>query len=117
MKRVVALMFALLLTAGFAGLALAQAPADAPAAAPAAATEAPTPTGVKGFKILDANGDGKVTKEEFLAAAQKRAMARYAKLDPQNKGYLTKEDFMEARNKAKEKAQARKARQAPAPQQ
>jgi len=117
MKRVIAFVFALALTASLSGLALAQAPAAAPASAPAVDDAAPAPTGEKAFKMLDANGDGKVTKEEFLAAAQKRAMARYEKLDTQNKGYLTKEDFMAARGKAREKAQARKAKAAPAPQQ
>lgn len=109
MKRAIAFVFALALTASLSGLALAQAPAVDDAA--------PAPTGEKAFKMLDANGDGKVTKEEFLAAAQKRAAARYDKLDTQNKGYLTKEDFMAARGKARDKAQARKAKAAPAPQQ
>lgn len=117
MKRVIAFVFALALTAALSGLALAQAPAAAPAPAPAVDDAAPAVTGEKGFKMLDANGDGKVTKEEFVAAAQKRAAARFDKLDTQNKGYLTKEDFMAARGKAREKAQARKAKAAPAPQQ
>jgi Ca2+-binding EF-hand superfamily protein len=95
MKRVLTALCALVLSLGLASMALAQAPADTPAE-----------KGEKGFKRLDANGDGKVTKEEFLAAAQKQAEARFAKLDAQNKGYLTKEDFMAAR----EKAQARKAK-------
>jgi hypothetical protein len=110
MKRMTAFLFALALTVGAASLALAQAPA-------AGDQSDAVPTGAKGFATLDANGDGKVTKDEFLAAAQKRAMARWAKLDPQNKGYLTKDDFVAARDKAKEKAQARKAKNAPAPQQ
>lgn len=99
MKRVLTALCALVLSLGLATMALAQTPADTPAE-----------KGEKGFKRLDANGDGKVTKEEFLAAAQKQAEARYAKLDVQNKGYLTKEDFLSAREKAVERAQARKAK-------
>lgn len=101
MKRVLTALCALILSLGLASLALAQdqAPADTPAE-----------KGAKGFKRLDANSDGKVTKEEFLAAAQKQAEARFAKLDVQNKGFLTKEDFMAAREKAVEKVQARKAK-------
>jgi len=95
MKRAAATIAALALALGLSGAALAQ------DAAPA--------KGEKAFKMLDANGDGKVTKEEFLAASQKRAEARYAKLDPAGKGYLTKEDFAQAREKAREKAKARKA--------
>ena len=71
---------------------------------------ASAPKGEKGFTMLDANGDGKVTKEEFLAASQKRAEARFAKLDKDNKGYLTKDDFTAARDKARERAKTRKAK-------
>lgn len=101
MKRAAATIAALVLALGLSGAALAQ--DDAP------------PKGEKAFKMLDANGDGKVTKEEFLAASQKRAEARYAKLDPEGKGYLTKEDFAQAREKAREKAKARKAKAAGTP--
>ena len=67
------------------------------------------PPGAKrASRCLDANADGKVTKEEFLAASQKRAEARFSKLDKDNKGYLTKEDFLAAREKAREKAKNRK---------
>jgi len=77
-------------------------------AVPALAQDAAEPKGDKGFKTLDANGDGKVTKDEFLAAAQKRAQARWEKLDPTGKGYVTKEDLAGVREKARERAQARK---------
>lgn len=99
MKRVLAFVSVMVLVLGLAGFAAAQDDAQ--------------PKGDKGFKMLDANGDGKVTKEEFLAASQKRAEARWAKMDSAQKGYLTKEDFSAVREKAKEKAQARKAKAAP----
>lgn len=70
--------------------------------------DAAAPRGDKGFKALDANADGKVTKDEFLAAAQKRAVARWEKLDPTGKGYVTKEELAGVREKARERAQARK---------
>jgi Ca2+-binding EF-hand superfamily protein len=84
MKRMTACVFALALILGVSGLCLAQ-------------DDAAAPKGAKAFSMMDANGDGKITKEEFLAAAQKRAEARFAKLDKDSKGYLTKEDFMAAR--------------------
>ncbi|MFZ5428531.1 MAG: EF-hand domain-containing protein [Thermodesulfobacteriota bacterium] len=99
MKRAAVTIAALALVLGLSGAALAQ-------------DDAPPAKGDKAFKMLDANGDGKVTKEEFLAASQKRAEARYAKLDPEGKGYLTKDDFAQAREKAREKAKARKAKAA-----
>ncbi|MBI4804967.1 MAG: EF-hand domain-containing protein [Desulfovibrio sp.] len=96
MKRAVCFLTALALIIGIS--VAAQAQDDAASA----------PRGERGFKVLDANGDGKVTKEEFLAASQKRAEARFAKLDKDNKGYLTKDDFTAAREKAREKAKTRK---------
>jgi hypothetical protein len=98
MKRAVCFLTALALVIGISVAAQAQAQDDAASA----------PRGEKGFKVLDANGDGKVSKEEFLAASQKRAEARFAKLDKDNKGYLTKEDFLAAREKAREKGKNRK---------
>jgi len=105
MNRVFAILLALGLAAASFGPALAQ---DA---------AAPAPQVGKAFKTYDANGDGKVTKEEFLAAAQKRAEARWAKLDPSGKGYVTQDEMSALRAKAGEKAKARRAaKQAPAAQ-
>lgn len=98
MKRMAAFALSLTLVLGLAGMALAQDDA--------------APKGAKGFKTLDANGDGKVTKEEFLAAAQKRAEARWAKLDSSGKGYITQEEFSEIKQKAREKFQERRAKKA-----
>ncbi|GFK94634.1 hypothetical protein NNJEOMEG_02481 [Fundidesulfovibrio magnetotacticus] len=94
MKRAILLMLALSLTLAVPALAQDDAPVK----------------GDKAFKTLDANGDGKVTKDEFMAAAQKRAAARWEKLDPTGKGFVTKEDLEGVRAKAREKAQARKAK-------
>jgi len=99
MKRATASLAALALILGLSGAALAQ-------------DDAMPAKGDKAFSKLDANGDGKVTKEEFLAASQKRAEARYAKLDPTGKGYVTKEELAASREKAREKAKARKAKAA-----
>lgn len=99
MSRVLAFFAATVFVLSLAGFAVAQDDAQ--------------PKGDKGFKMLDANSDGKVTKEEYLAASQKRAEARWAKLDASQKGFLTREDFTAARDKAREKAQARKAKAAP----
>lgn len=98
MKRATSLLFALILSLGLSGFALAQ------------DDSSPAPKGEKAFKMYDANGDGKITKEEYVAAAQKRAEARFAKLDKDNKGYLTKDDFMAAREKMRERFKNRKAK-------
>lgn len=56
----------------------------------------------KVFERMDANNDGKVTKDEFMADSKARAEKRWSKLDPQNKGALTKAE-MNAALKAKAK--------------
>jgi Ca2+-binding EF-hand superfamily protein len=45
--------------------------------------------------VLDTNGDGKITKEEFMAKATDKAKALevYEKCDPSKKGYLTYDEF------------------------
>ncbi|MCE9519731.1 MAG: EF-hand domain-containing protein [Verrucomicrobia bacterium] len=48
------------------------------------------------FKKMDANGDGKVSKEEFLEFSKKEAEARFSKMDAAGSGSVTKEQLMEA---------------------
>ena len=45
-------------------------------------------------KFMDANGDGTVTQDEFVAAAK----ARFAKLDKNGDGYLDAEEMKQARH-------------------
>jgi hypothetical protein len=70
----------------------------APAATPDATAAKPKPDFEAQFKKLDTNGDGKVSKEEFLASkhAQKdpaKAEAQFKKLDKDGDGFLTLEEF------------------------
>lgn len=99
MKRMAVFVLSLTLMLGLGGMSLAQ-------------DDATALKGAKGFKTFDANGDGKVTKDEFMAASQKRAEARWAKLDPTGKGYVTQEEFSEIKQKAREKFMERKANKA-----
>jgi len=70
----------------------------APAATPDATAAKPKPDFEAQFKKLDTNGDGKISKEEFLASkhAQKdpaKAEAQFKKLDKDGDGFLTLEEF------------------------
>jgi heme A synthase len=51
------------------------------------------------FDALDANHDGKLTLEEFMATAHHRRNPeeRFKALDVNNHGYLTKEEFCSGR--------------------
>jgi len=57
------------------------------------------------FKKLDTNGDGSITKEEYMASkkAQKdadKAGKHFEKLDANKDGKISKEEFMAAEKKA-----------------
>ncbi len=45
------------------------------------------------FSKADTNADGSLTKDEFLAAAQKRAAAKFEMLDKNHDGKLTKDEM------------------------
>jgi Ca2+-binding EF-hand superfamily protein len=59
-----------------------------------------------GFAALDKNGDGKISKEEFMASpsAQKdsgKAESRFKALDTNNDGFLSKEEYAAGQKKKK----------------
>ena len=75
-----------------------------------AADEAKKPEGAKpkadpaaAFAKMDANSDGSVSKEEFLAKAKDKAKseASFAKRDKDGDGKLSKEEFTAAGGKKK----------------
>ncbi len=53
----------------------------------------------KMFEKSDLNGDGVISKEEFM----KKAEERFAKMDLDGNGEITKEEAQQAREKMKEK--------------
>ncbi len=60
--------------------------------------------GGKMFERHDINGDGVITKSEFLESAEKM----FAKLDLDGNGEVTKEEAVKARAKMRSKFQERK---------
>jgi hypothetical protein len=69
-----------------------------PATTTDATTTKPKHDPAEQFKKLDTNGDGKLSKEEFMASkhAQKdpaKAEAQFKKLDKDGDGFLTLEEF------------------------
>ncbi|MEY4484102.1 MAG: hypothetical protein RL693_1554 [Verrucomicrobiota bacterium] len=88
--KITALLFALLLSASMTY---------------AADGDKPKPSPEEMFKKKDANGDGKVSKEEFTKGAKDaaKAEARFTALDKDKDGSLTKEEFSAAPAKKKDK--------------
>lgn len=82
--KVTSILFALLVATSFSFAADEKKEGDKPKADPAAM-----------FAKKDANGDGKVSKEEFLKGAKDAAKAEeaFAKKDKDKDGSLTKEEF------------------------
>lgn len=66
-----------------------------------AAEARPEGGGHKGkmFERADANGDGVITKDEFMATAEER----FSKMDLDGNGEITKDEAREAREKMKAK--------------
>ena len=58
------------------------------------------------FKKMDANGDGKISKEEYIAFEKQQAEERFAKIDVNNNGSIDKQEFEEAARKLSEMRRA-----------
>ena len=56
-----------------------------------------------GFAAMDKDGDGKVSKKEFVASQKdaSKAESRFAQLDKNNDGFLTQEEFAAGQKKKK----------------
>ena len=67
-----------------------------------AQTEGETPRDARDlFSAIDADGDGKITQDEFVAArpkelSEEEATARFAELDQEQTGFLTEDVFAAA---------------------
>lgn len=55
----------------------------------------------KAYDAMDKNGDGKISKEEYMA----RYENRFKELDKNADGYLTKEEYQETAAEGKQKIQ------------
>jgi len=85
-----------------------------------AQNNAPAPRhdqGERVFKALDPDNTGRITREAFMEAAQKRAMIAWEQIDPNGKGYVTKEDFLARTAAAHAHRAHRHGKPAPAQQQ
>lgn len=95
--KITAVLFALLLSASMTYAA------DAPKKP--AEGDKPKMTPEEIFKKKDANGDGKISKEEFTKGAKDPAKAeeRFTALDKDKDGSVSKEEFSAAPAKKKDK--------------
>lgn len=59
----------------------------------------------KMFEKMDTDGDGKISKDEFMQKKEKY----FSEMDANGDGFVTKEEKKEAREKMKEKWKAKKA--------
>jgi hypothetical protein len=95
MKAVVAGLAAVALCAGMAVQCLAQDAGKPPAGG------VPPPRGGPpelSFEKMDANGDGKVTFEEYQAAMTEMMKARFKSMDKDGDGALSKEELQKGRD-------------------
>jgi Ca2+-binding EF-hand superfamily protein len=56
------------------------------------------------FDLMDANKDGKVTREEYVKFNTKRIENRFNLLDKNKKGYITKEEVQQLAEETSKKA-------------
>jgi Ca2+-binding EF-hand superfamily protein len=61
----------------------------------------------KAFKRLDANGDAKITRKEYLAPFEERFTAAFGKLDGNQDSNLSMEEFLAAKAAQREKLLAK----------
>lgn len=56
-----------------------------------------------GFKAMDTDGDGKISKKEFVAAQKDagKAESRFAQLDKDGDGFLTQQEMAAGQKKKK----------------
>ena len=97
----------IIITAIIAAMALGIRAEDAPKTAPAGEGNRPQ------MPKLDANGDGKVTKEEFAAGAAARAKFRFERMDENKDGKVTAEEFKAAMERMKQFAGGNAPKDAP----
>lgn len=67
-------------------------------AGPAMAGDAPAKDGPHGIMRADANGDGKVSKEEAATLQDKMQGDWFAKVDADHDGFLTQDEIRQARD-------------------
>lgn len=65
----------------------------------------PRAHGAQPFKQADTNGDGEISRAEFLAASEKRASQMFDRLDANDDGVVSQAERQQAHDRAREKAQ------------
>ena len=100
MKRSLLLSSIALVLAGVSTVALAASDHRGPGH-----ERGPRAHGGHAFKQADANGDGQISRAEFLAASEKRASQMFDRLDANGDGVVNQAEREKAHERAREKAQ------------
>ena len=64
------------------------------------------------FKTIDADGDGKISRDEHMKHAEKRAENRFTQMDVNKDGFISEDEFKEGMPKKRKKG-TRKAKEQP----
>jgi len=64
------------------------------------------------FKTIDADGDGKISRDEHMKHAEKRAENRFTQMDVNKDGFISEDEFKEGLPKKRKKG-TRKAKEQP----
>ena len=56
------------------------------------------------FNEIDANGDGKISRDEHMKHAEKRAENRFTQMDANKDGFVSKDEFKEGMPKKRKKS-------------
>ena len=55
------------------------------------------------FKTIDADGDGKISRDEHMKHAEKRAENRFTQMDVNKDGFISEDEFKEGMSKQRKK--------------
>jgi Ca2+-binding EF-hand superfamily protein len=64
------------------------------------------------FKTIDADGDGKISRDEHMKHAEKRAENSFTQMDANKDGFISEDEFKEGMPKKRKKG-TRKAKEQP----
>ena len=65
------------------------------------------------FNEIDADGDGKISRDEHMKHAEKRAENRFMQMDVNKDGFISEDEFKEGKSKKRKKGKRKAKEQQP----